>query len=158
MSAQSKVCKKGMSKLAQANKLKVPKLARSIAEVNDGSEATLEEASIQKKAIKVQKSKCANDDESCKKECEQECLELTKDQDLYDDNDVLESEPILKKRKNSSKIGTKQQVWDGEKEKTRGGLKKEDLCLNKKGKIVSKKQSERGKAQAEKFGFKKKQQ
>merc|ERR1712166_302889 len=38
-----------------------------------------------------------------------------------------------------SKIGSRRSVWLGTKQKTRGGLKKEDLKLTKKGKIVSKK-------------------
>jgi len=67
-----------------------------------------------------------------------------------------EQQEIKKEKKSRSKIGTKEQVWNGEKEKTRGGLKKEDLCLNKRGKIVSKKMQAKGLAQAKKFGFKKK--
>ena len=42
-------------------------------------------------------------------------------------------------------IGTKLQVWNGTKEKTSGGLTKNDLVKNKRGKIVSKKKMEAGK-------------
>ena len=35
-------------------------------------------------------------------------------------------------------IGTRREVWDREAEKTAGGLKREDLTLNKQKKIVSK--------------------
>ena len=37
--------------------------------------------------------------------------------------------------------GTRQEVWAGEADKTRGGLSKEDLMLNKRNKLVSKKRS-----------------
>src|ERR1044071_136188 len=42
------------------------------------------------------------------------------------------------------KKGTKQEVFNGIAEKTNGGLKKEDLILNKRGSIVSKKRSQQG--------------
>ena len=42
-------------------------------------------------------------------------------------------------------IGSKLQVWRGTADKTSGGLTKKDLVLNKRGKVVSKKQSEAGK-------------
>lgn len=42
------------------------------------------------------------------------------------------------------KRGTKQEVFNGLAEKTNGGLGKEDLLLNKRGAIVSKKRSEQG--------------
>ena len=38
--------------------------------------------------------------------------------------------------------GSKQAVWDGTAQRTAGGLTKADLVLSKKGKPVSKKQSE----------------
>ena len=38
--------------------------------------------------------------------------------------------------------GSKQEVWNGTAHKTAGGLTKADLVLSKKGKPVSKKQSE----------------
>ena len=38
--------------------------------------------------------------------------------------------------------GSKQQVWNGTAQRTAGGLTKVDLMLNKRGKPVSKKQSE----------------
>ena len=37
--------------------------------------------------------------------------------------------------------GTRAEVWQGEADKTRGGLKKDDLMLNRRGKLVSKKRS-----------------
>jgi hypothetical protein len=48
---------------------------------------------------------------------------------------------------NMKKKGNKQEVYEGKALCTAGGLKKEDLCLNKKGSIVSKKRSEQGKKQ-----------
>lgn len=42
-------------------------------------------------------------------------------------------------RKSNSKIGTYQEVFDGTKERTKGGLKKDDLVMNKRNKVVSKK-------------------
>jgi hypothetical protein len=47
--------------------------------------------------------------------------------------------------KKSKKIGTKEQVYFGEAEKTSGGLTKDDLILNKQNKVISKKKSEYGK-------------
>merc|ERR550534_1060231 len=44
-----------------------------------------------------------------------------------------------------SQIGTKRKVWNGTKKYTAGGLTKSDLCLNKAGKVVSKKQHAMGK-------------
>jgi len=45
------------------------------------------------------------------------------------------------------KKGSKEEVYEGKALCTAGGLKKEDLILNAKGKIVSKKRSEQGKKQ-----------
>ncbi len=45
------------------------------------------------------------------------------------------------------KKGSKQEVYEGKALCTAGGLKKEDLILNKRGSIVSKKRSEQGKKQ-----------
>ena len=39
-------------------------------------------------------------------------------------------------------VGTREQVWNGEAQRTRGGLTKEGLIKNKRGKLVSKKRSE----------------
>ena len=52
------------------------------------------------------------------------------------------------------KYGTRQEVYDGVSEMTRGGLKKDDLILSR-GKLVSKKKSEAAKASYAKYGFKK---
>lgn len=43
------------------------------------------------------------------------------------------------------KIGSREEVFNGQAVKTRGGLVKDDLVLSKKGKVVSKKMQERGK-------------
>ena len=42
-------------------------------------------------------------------------------------------------------VGNKNEVWQDLAHKTAGGLTKSDLTLNKRGKVVSKKQSEHGK-------------
>lgn len=42
--------------------------------------------------------------------------------------------------------GNRQDVWDGKAKRTSGGLRKEDLIKNKRGKIVSKKMSESAKS------------
>ena len=44
--------------------------------------------------------------------------------------------------KTAATRGSKQEVWDGSALKTAGGLTKADLVLSKKGKPVSKRQSE----------------
>ena len=51
------------------------------------------------------------------------------------------------------RFGTRNDVFEGIAEKTRGGLTREDLMLSKTGKIVSKKKSMAAKASYEKFGF-----
>ena len=51
----------------------------------------------------------------------------------------------MRKAKRSSIFGKKVSVFHGTKQKTKGGLKKGDLKKNKKGKIVSKKASDRSK-------------
>lgn len=48
------------------------------------------------------------------------------------------------------KKGSKQEVWEGKAVKTAGGLEKKDLMLNKKGKVVSLKMSEKGQRQIKK--------
>jgi len=59
---------------------------------------------------------------------------------------VMKAQPVMKVMKAASKIATgkkgKLQVWKGEKLKTKGGLKKDNLVKSKTGKIVSKKMSE----------------
>lgn len=54
----------------------------------------------------------------------------------------------------SKKVGSKLEVWNRVAEKTAGGLKIVDLVKNKRGKIVSKKQSESAKKNFEKRGLK----
>jgi len=41
--------------------------------------------------------------------------------------------------------GSMRRVWSGTAMYTKGGLMKKDLCINKRGKVVSKKQMQRGK-------------
>ena len=53
------------------------------------------------------------------------------------------------------RYGTRNDVFEGLAEKTRGGLDKDDLMLSKTGKIVSKKKSMAAKASYDKFGFSK---
>lgn len=62
------------------------------------------------------------------------------------DNEILKSEPdnLAKPQKFERTIGTKAEVWNGVAKRTSGGLKKEDLTLNKSNKVVSKKRSEHG--------------
>ena len=58
-----------------------------------------------------------------------------------------------------SGVGTREEVWAGTKERTRGGLTKDDLIKNKRGKIVSKKRSEMARKNVErlsKYQYKKK--
>lgn len=55
------------------------------------------------------------------------------------------------------KYGTRQEVYDGVSEMTRGGLRKDDLMVSR-GKIVSKRKSEAAKASYAKFGFKKREE
>ena len=55
------------------------------------------------------------------------------------------------------KYGNRQDVYNGEAEKTRGGLTKDDLMLSKTGKIVSKKKSIAAAESYKKFGFKKRE-
>ena len=50
-----------------------------------------------------------------------------------------------KKAKKAKTVGKKWQVWKGTRVKTVGGLTKKGLMMNKNGKVVSKKQSQRAK-------------
>ncbi len=52
---------------------------------------------------------------------------------------TAKEKPTRRKR-----VGTKKEVWDGTSDRTSGGLYKKDLAMNKRGKVVSKKQMERG--------------
>ena len=49
--------------------------------------------------------------------------------------------------KRVKKRGSKREVWDGAAEKTKGGLNKSSLMMNKKGKVVSTKRHSHGKNQ-----------
>lgn len=53
------------------------------------------------------------------------------------------------------KWGDKNSVWSGSSYMTRGQLTKDDLCLNARRIVVSKKKSESSKIRYEKQGFKK---
>ena len=57
----------------------------------------------------------------------------------------------------TKKFGSRNDVYDGVAQCTRGGLTKEDLMLSKTGKIVSKKKSLAAAANYAKFGFKKRE-
>ena len=59
-----------------------------------------------------------------------------------------------RKAKRVSRVGRKWQVFKGTKVKTQGGLKKTELFKNKRGRVVSKKQSHLGKALFNKYGRK----
>ena len=56
------------------------------------------------------------------------------------------------------KYGDRQAVFNGEAEKTRGGLTKDDLMVSRTGRIVSKKKSLAAAESYKKFGFKKRVQ
>ena len=62
---------------------------------------------------------------------------------------------VHSKEKMPKKFGTRQEVFDGTADSTRGGLVKDDLMLSKNGKIVSKKKSMKALENYKKFGFKK---
>lgn len=53
------------------------------------------------------------------------------------------------------KWGSKQQVWSGDAYRTRGHLRKGDLCLNARRQVVSKRKSDASKARYAKQGFSK---
>ena len=57
----------------------------------------------------------------------------------------------------TKKYGSRQEVFEGLSEMTRGGLTKADLMVSR-GKIVSKKKSEAAKASYAKYGFAKRNQ
>jgi hypothetical protein len=54
-------------------------------------------------------------------------------------------------KKGIKTVGTKLEVWRGKAKKTKGGLGKKDLTLSASGKVVSKKQQERGFELAEEY-------
>lgn len=53
-------------------------------------------------------------------------------------------------------VGSKRQVWNGTAKHTSGGLKKSDLMMNKRDRIVSKKQHAAGKRAFARNGLRKK--
>lgn len=53
------------------------------------------------------------------------------------------------------RYGTRDEVFAGSAEKTRGGLMKDDLMISRTGRIVSKKKSEQARKNYEQYGFKK---
>merc|ERR1712060_401100 len=57
---------------------------------------------------------------------------------------VRKSKRVTRKMR-KMQSGSKIQVWNGTKICTKGGLLKKDLCINKRGKVVSKKQMASGK-------------
>jgi len=52
-------------------------------------------------------------------------------------DDASESEDAPDAAEFTKTIGTKDEVWNGEAQKTSGGLTKADLCISKRGKVVS---------------------
>merc|ERR1712157_207728 len=60
-----------------------------------------------------------------------------------------------KKAKKKIIIGSMRRVWSGTADRTKGGLTKKDLCENKSGKIVSKKQSAQAKKKYKSNGLSK---
>merc|ERR1712038_1506439 len=52
-----------------------------------------------------------------------------------------------------SQTGSYRKVWNGSAKWTKGGLTKADLCINKRGKVVSKKMLKKGKALQGKSGW-----
>ena len=61
----------------------------------------------------------------------------------------------MPKKGSGIKKGSKLQVYNGTADKTSGGLTKTDLMKNDKGKVVSKKRHEIGKALQKKYPMKK---
>lgn len=59
-------------------------------------------------------------------------------------NKSTQSIKIKSKSKSIPRIGSKRQVWNGNAKQTSGGLTKENLMKNKRGKVVSKKQHAAG--------------
>merc|ERR1712157_535846 len=58
-----------------------------------------------------------------------------------------------KAKKKGAVVGSMRRVWSGTADKTKGGLRKKDLMLNKSGKVVSKKQFAAGKKQFKSSGL-----
>jgi hypothetical protein len=67
-----------------------------------------------------------------------------------DENKAIEEDQVHYEKR----IGTKDEVYCGTAYKTSGGLTKENLTLNKAGKVVSMKKSELGKKLYDNFGKK----
>ena len=55
------------------------------------------------------------------------------------------------------RYGTRDEVWGGVAEKTRGGLTKDSLTLSRTGRIVSKLKSEQAREAYKKYGFQKRE-
>ena len=66
-------------------------------------------------------------------------------------------EPEVEQKKYERRFGTRDEVWSGVAEKTRGGLTREKLTLSRTGRLVSKIKSEQARANYAKFGFKKRE-
>ena len=56
-------------------------------------------------------------------------------------------------KKFERRFGTRDEVWNGQAEKTRGGLTKDKLMLSRTGRLVSKLKSEQAKQNYAKYGF-----
>jgi hypothetical protein len=55
------------------------------------------------------------------------------------------------------RYGTRDEVWSGMAEKTRGGLTRDKLILSRTGRLVSKVKSEQARANYKQYGFKKRE-
>jgi hypothetical protein len=62
-----------------------------------------------------------------------------------------------KEQKYERRYGTRDEVWSGSAEKTRGGLTRDKLTLSRTGRLVSKIKSEQARANYKKYGFKKRE-
>ena len=56
------------------------------------------------------------------------------------------------------RYGTRDEVWQGIAEKTRGGLTKDKLTLSRTGRLVSKLKSEQAREAYKKYGFRKREE
>ena len=63
----------------------------------------------------------------------------------------------MEKKKFERRYGTRDEVWSGVAEKTRGNLTRDKLTLSRPGRLVSKIKSEQARMNYRKFGFKKRE-
>lgn len=82
---------------------------------------------------------------SARKQEPEESLSRSFDEYGKTDKSVDDQIQDILNKKSIRSVGTREQVWEGLAKKTAGGLTKDDLIMNSRGKIVSKKRSEMGK-------------